>query len=148
FKEDGKLWYEDTLEFLANERCIRVKTTHMRAGDGETRIRWHLLRPDGAYEIHPAQRPGEYVLKTSRLGEMTAPEAGYPFAWMTAPLMRRAAPMLSYVKRPETRVLAFGEAVKDGVKLKELKTEGRGNNTSAVSTHYFHATEEWLLHSV
>jgi hypothetical protein len=48
---------------------------------------------------------------------------------------------------PDIRVVAFGDAVKDGVKLKRLKVEYKSTESSGALTFYFHAAEGWLLHS-
>ncbi|MCI0458909.1 MAG: hypothetical protein L0Z62_18275 [Gemmataceae bacterium] len=111
-------------------------------------VEWNLLRPDGVYVIHEARRPGEYILKERYLGEHTAPEfSRAPFWIMTMPVMRFNRFLLSHVKKPETQVLQFSETVKDGVKLRQLKVAEKINKFSSVSTFYFHATDEWLLHS-
>jgi hypothetical protein len=146
-KEDGKLDFEVVCEFLANDRCIRVKQTTTVARENVLSIEWHLLRPDGMYQIKPGKRPDEYVLKRSQLGNITILEAGFPFKDLILPLTMRGRPLVDYVQQDGLRVVRFSDAVIDGVNLKQLKVEWKRTTTSGAATFNFHTGEEWLLHS-
>lgn len=145
WKEDSAERFRVTYEYLANDRCAKVKVTLVSKSREEPSETWYLLRPDGWFEIAAAKQPNKYILKRSQLKEITmGGDTEYPFGIVSEPVRMRLSYLVSYVQRPTIQITDYSDIVEDGISLKRLQVTGTNSTTKV--TFYFFASN-WLLHS-